>query len=473
MSSLCICIEGNPVEGSRRDIWRKLAAGWCLLLACMWLPAPVAAQGIFERLLKPGDVIQGHAKYENDCNACHKSFSKAEQPQLCLDCHKDVAEDVRTKTRFHGKSAAVANSECRHCHTDHKGRTADIVQLDRATFDHQQTRFALAGRHAAVPCAGCHAEGKKFRAAPSACVECHRKDDVHRGKLRETCADCHSDKSWKAVSAFDHGKTNFALTGGHKTVECKACHAGERYKGVPTACSDCHRERDVHKGGRGAKCESCHSTSTWGEAKFNHDTDTKFPLLGKHGAATCEACHKQPPKQVKLEPACGTCHKKDDAHKGQLGTACQNCHNESGFKIGVLFDHDKSRFPLLGRHQRAKCADCHQTKVYKDAPTACIECHRKKDQHEGRLGANCGQCHSAEKWAGAGFDHGKTRFALTGRHAQTGCYNCHKQKHVQRATLATDCYGCHKAQDRHRGAFGRNCGSCHTTSTFGVAYIRR
>ena len=188
----------------------------------------------------------------------------------------------------------------------------------------------------------------------------------------------------------------------------------------------------------------------------------------------CESCHKQPPREVKLETSCGTCHKKDDPHKGQLGAACQSCHNESGFKIGVLFDHDKTKFPLVGKHQRAQCTDCHKTKEYKEVPSACVGCHRKDDRHEGRFGANCAQCHaSSERWKGARFDHGKTRFALTGRHANVGCYNCHKQKHVQRAAVASDCHSCHKSQDRHRGAFGRNCGTCHTTSTFGVAYIKK
>lgn len=435
---------------------------------------PVSAQGVIERLIMPGELIQGHAKYEQDCANCHKSFSKAAQAQLCLDCHKDVAADVLSKSRFHGKAVAVANTDCRQCHADHKGRTADIVQLDRANFDHRQTNFALAGRHETTPCSSCHAEGKKFRTAPSACVDCHRKDDVHRGKLRETCADCHTDKGWKSTKPFDHSKTEFALTGVHKTTDCKSCHAGERYKGVPTACADCHRERDVHKGARGQKCEGCHTTEKWTVAKFDHDTQTKFALRGKHGAAPCEACHKQPPREVKLQASCGTCHKKDDVHKGQLGVDCQNCHNESGFKIGVLFDHDKTRFPLAGKHQQTKCEDCHKTKAYKDAPVACVGCHKKNDKHEGRFGPNCAQCHtSSTQWVGARFDHAKTRFALTGRHTQAGCYNCHTKKHVDRAALSTDCYSCHKTQDRHKGAFGRNCGSCHTTSTFGVAYIKR
>jgi hypothetical protein len=33
----------------------------------------------------------------------------------------------------------AATLECKQCHTDHKGRNADINQLDRETFDHDVT----------------------------------------------------------------------------------------------------------------------------------------------------------------------------------------------------------------------------------------------------------------------------------------------------------------------------------------------
>ncbi|MEQ1669782.1 MAG: hypothetical protein ABL893_02890 [Hyphomicrobium sp.] len=41
--------------------WRLIAGAWCVLLALAVLSMPAAAQGVFERLMVPGDVIQGHA----------------------------------------------------------------------------------------------------------------------------------------------------------------------------------------------------------------------------------------------------------------------------------------------------------------------------------------------------------------------------------------------------------------------------
>lgn len=451
-------------------------AGLLVALAGLTAAPPAGeAQNVLERLVMPGDLIEGHAKLEKDCNNCHKPFSKESQSRLCADCHKEVKRDIAEKRGFHGKKADAAGSECRHCHADHKGRGADIVQLDRETFDHAATSFPLAGRHAGARCDACHATGKKYRAAPSACVECHRNGDVHRGKAGNACGLCHGEESWKALKRYDHDRTSYPLTGGHRDVACKSCHAGERFKGLTTVCADCHREKDKHNGRLGAKCQTCHSTKSWSEVRFDHDKDTKFPLAGKHQPAACVACHKPPPAPQKLETGCKSCHAKEDEHKGELGANCHTCHNASGWKIGVLFDHDKARFPLKGKHADVKCGDCHKTKLYRDTPRTCIGCHKKQDgeSHQGRFGPACEKCHGETTWKKATFDHGKTGFALTGRHAGVSCYACHKQKDVQRATLPKDCYSCHQAQDRHRGAFGRDCAKCHTTQNFTTAFIRR
>ena len=60
--------------------------------------------GTLERVVMPGDVIEGHAKYENECKRCHRLFSKEAQKKLCLECHKKVSSDVREKKGYHGKS---------------------------------------------------------------------------------------------------------------------------------------------------------------------------------------------------------------------------------------------------------------------------------------------------------------------------------------------------------------------------------
>ncbi|MFQ5559536.1 MAG: cytochrome c3 family protein, partial [Nitrospinota bacterium] len=97
----------------------------------------------------PGKLNSGHARYEEDCRKCHSSFKKnAPQRLLCLDCHKKVAKDIDEKTGFHGRNSKIEQNECNHCHTEHKGRSFDIMVFDRDLFNHEITDFLLKGRHA-------------------------------------------------------------------------------------------------------------------------------------------------------------------------------------------------------------------------------------------------------------------------------------------------------------------------------------
>ncbi len=458
-----------------RDVPRRFAhfvAAFAFAILCAM---PAGAQTAVERLVMPGELTEKHAKLEQDCSNCHVPFSRERQDELCVKCHKSIAADRAGKRGMHYLRKDVTTNQCRHCHTDHKGRQENIAKFDTESFDHAATNFTLAGTHMSTSCTACHAAGKKYREAPSKCVDCHRSNDVHAGQLGADCGKCHAPEAWRQTNRFDHKATKFPLTGAHGAIPCQACHAGERYKNLPVECASCHRKQDVHKGRNGEKCADCHKTSAWRDVAFDHDVNTKFPLLGKHIETSCGKCHQQDPHRVKVEKDCLSCHKKDDVHKGELGKDCLKCHGEASWKKDTHFDHALSRFPLRGKHADAKCEACHKTKIYKDAPIACKACHEKKnaESHDGRLGANCGLCHNVTEWKNARFDHAKTRFKLIGRHEKVGCYSCHKARRQEKATLPTNCYACHKANDQHRGAFGRDCGKCHTPDSFGVAYIRK
>src|SRR5215472_5916797 len=39
-------------------------------------------------------------------------------------------------------------------------------------------------------------------------------------------------------------------------------------------------------------CQQCHTTTTWGNATFDHST-TGFPLTGAHTALQCTQCHER------------------------------------------------------------------------------------------------------------------------------------------------------------------------------------
>ncbi len=177
---------------------------WLLLcVGIIILNISTADAASLETLMMPGKLIEGHAKFEGQCIKCHEHFSKRGQSRLCLDCHKKVAADVRVHKGFHGRIRDIDSTECTLCHTEHKGRSADIVMLDKDTFEHSATDFPLKGAHIDVRCASCHKAGRKYREALSGCIDCHRNDDPHNGHLGTDCARCHTVQAWRKVE-FDH-----------------------------------------------------------------------------------------------------------------------------------------------------------------------------------------------------------------------------------------------------------------------------
>jgi hypothetical protein len=421
----------------------------------------------------PGPLIGGHAKLEGDCKNCHEPFSRRSQTRLCIACHKEIAEDRRRGVRFHGRQPEAAKAECNHCHTDHKGRTADVIQLDRETFNHAVTDFDLKGVHRTVKCDGCHLAAVKLRAAPSRCFDCHKANDPHKGRLGEQCGDCHAEEDWRHTKPFDHDKTRFPLQGAHATVGCSTCHAGERYKGIGTACAECHAIQDVHAGRYGGKCQTCHDQKKWKTSHFDHDKSTKYPLRGLHAKVKCDSCHTGDLYNDKLSTTCVPCHDKNDVHRGQLGRRCQQCHDETGWRRTIRFDHDVTRFPLIGRHAIVPCEECHRSRQFKGAPRACVNCHNDQ-HHEGRLGPNCALCHNPNGWARWRFDHDKqTQYPLTGGHRDLVCIACHTAKNLSKIVLPKECFACHSRDDAHHGSFGRACERCHTTTSFRQGVIRQ
>jgi nitrate/TMAO reductase-like tetraheme cytochrome c subunit len=165
----------------------------------------------------------------------------------------------------------------------------------------------------------------------------------------------------------------------------------------------------------------------------------KFQVTGAHLATPCESCHYQQTqwnfKGIRIE--CIECHK--NIHKNELkkellpDNNCQFCHQTESWKT-ISFDHGKTLFPLLGKHNSIKCGSCHRkienettSIIFSSLKKECETCH--KDIHYGQFKvdgiADCGRCHAFENWKPEKFDHNKTVFSLAGAHQNVECSKCH------------------------------------------------
>ncbi|NQD37265.1 cytochrome C [Permianibacter sp. IMCC34836] len=376
------------------------------------------------------------------CESCHKAGASPALPQTCVACH-------RTDDAHKGKFG----DDCASCH--------QASDWKKTRFDHGAVSgFALTGKHASASCKSCHT-GAITDPLPNTCVSCHKSDDVHQGKLGTQCQSCHRADAWKGLP-FDHSKTDFALTGAHSKASCKQCHASQLFADTQTACASCHQKNDVHKGRFGSQCQSCHDSSNWKPRGFDHGKLTGYALLGKHQPLRCEQCHSKTLTEPKLDRRCVSCHQQTDPHKGKLGANCDSCHSESSWQQ-TRFNHQLTGFPLLGQHLALSCKKCHSDALFKGTSTQCSSCHGKTDKHKGALGSRCEQCHNARDWRLADFNHDKqTRFALTGKHRQLACEQCH----VRAGQPASSCGSCHQSDDRHDGRFGSDCGRCHRSENW-------
>lgn len=406
--------------------------------------------------ISPGPLAAAHGKLEGTlrCNACHGGGGESAMTAACLDCHKEVAW---LRARRLGLHSREGRDRCASCHPDHAGSDFRLVTWDEGDstrFDHRRAGWPLDGSHVEVPCTDCHRP--ELRRSPAAalvqrsspergwvgldrsCATCH--DDAHRGELAANCLECHDTRDWKPAPKFDHDTTAYPLSGKHISTECDACHSSPRVVVRRTAGGD---PVPVYRPLRFQKCSDCHR----------------------------------------------------DPHRGALGARCEDCHETGGFtKIAKgAFDHDRTRYPLRGRHAAVACEGCHDFATAngkRPAFAACGACHA--DAHAGGATlsgrtVDCASCHDVAGFRPATFtlaQHRASRYPLEGRHQQVACAACHPKTTARTAgarlgTAGTlmrpafaRCGGCHGDDHGTQLAGGTDCRECHdlagwSPSTFG------
>jgi hypothetical protein len=477
----------------------------------------------------------------------------------CSECHNEKRDKKSTRTgdiRYFGKE-----NTCNSCHKKHdvhyfKGDWAakecnachgTKTWKSEIKFDHtRDAKYKLVGKHAQMKCAECHNPEKDKRASKynwptlekSECLACH--EDTHKTLLSPKfrggdCTQCHSQTVWK-IPKFDHGVTSYRLKGKHDETQCIDCHKQApgvaakdtkhyNWTGLSTRCLSCHKEEHYfgtkpspHLGDLNA-CSKCHTERDWKTThSFNHTSDTRFAITGKHLDVSCAKCHLPSTKAGHSEKAksvvpagnakgiyqwsdlqsktCELCHTNPHLKqftKDTLKKSCTECHTSEGWKVfpkkaDKNFNHSQTRFELTGSHQGMSCNKCHVKdgkQIFKFASQAqqfCVDCHDNQhlDQfHKDRSAQSCAECHSTTTFSKLKpFDHSRTAFTLRGAHADLKCNDCHsataksfltKPPKVKHQFLfpglgAKGCTTCH--DDYHKGQLSNECQKCHSEKSW-------
>jgi len=385
------------------------------------------------------DVHRG--ALDQDCTKCHDAgewkvtpgFDHDTTAYPLADKHRDVTCDkchlhARLSPKSDGRGhlipvyTPVTHASCADCHQDvHQGQfgptctkchtTRGFKLIDRSSFDHDQTRYPLRGKHAGVKCADCH---QNFSTALlkkplfQSCGACHK--DAHNrtatlaGKVVD-CEKCHSVSGFapSTLTVDQHRNTKYALEGKHVTVRCAACHRKDSGAAAATKwgaamvvlrpaftkCADCHA--DDHGGQLAARpnrgeCADCHRVTGWKPSTFDRPAHARLKLAldGRHGEVDCRACHGAKRKDLPPltaaalgkatflfkvpELECTACHV--DPHRGRFAAGgprakdqgCLACHDARTFRPSTadVAAHAEFGFVLEGAHRATACIACHE-----------------------------------------------------------------------------------------------------------------
>ena len=194
----------------------------------------------------------------------------------------------------------------------------------------------------ATDCFACHSP--MLGVSADRCVTCHKVADIglrttkgvpivkksgtipfHQSLTKAACVDCHTDHSGPKLVQSRKQSFSHALLRPDVRGQCSTCHAAPKTKFHADA---------------GKKCATCHTSTAWKPATFDHNR--YFALTGPHKAScstchaggdtsryTCYGCHEHQPAQILAEHAeegirnitnCVRCHRSaSDEGGGERG----------------------------------------------------------------------------------------------------------------------------------------------------------
>lgn len=275
---------------------------------------------------------------------------------------------------------------------------------------------------------------------------------------------------------FDHFTTGFPLAGGHRAVECDACHTAGQFRGTPRECASCHNlltntgavvKNSAHIQ-TSNDCALCHSTLSWDDVRrVNH-----MAVLGD-----CNSCHYTgsnsggPPGDTSHSANsmdCISCHRTStwlSVHFRHTGGTCTNCHSPPPTTGGFA----ARPAPNTPAHSNGgfTCEECHTTHNWLFSHSTvirpCSGCHLVVGNLNGIRSrptgdihdlipatTECNACHSTRVWIPAEYFHTVTYYTTKmTRHRRAACQDCHSSGYTSAGTYASP------------GGYAQSCSGCH------------
>lgn len=460
-----------------------------------------------------------HVPTTSQCDTCHSSGYSAWAPGVmnhaastgpqtagnCATCHSGafVSMNAQVKPATHVNTSA-------QCDTCHKSTTSWAT----ASFAHDASTIGN--------CSNCHnnvaATGKPPSHIPTTaqCSACHNNYISFRPAVMAhigtsgpvavgNCSTCHNG-NYAVVNALAKPAAHIPTTS-----QCDTCHtlgytawspSVMNHAGMAGQCSLCHGGAYVSQNAQTktathvattAQCDTCHSSTTsWGNASFNHTAATP-PVAGR-----CATCHNgtaalgKPTNHIPTTAQCDVCHSNFTAfnpgvmsHTGTTGPVaagnCISCH--SGTYIAV--NAQAKGVTHIATTQ--SCDVCHTTAAWTPVsfshtgvlPGTCATCHNGttalgKPANHIPTTAQCDACHSNfTAFAPGVMNHSATSGPL----AAGNCATCHsgtfvsvnaQVKPATHVSTTAQCDTCHNsttswatAAFAHDASAIGNCSTCH------------
>ncbi|MBI4849735.1 MAG: cytochrome c3 family protein [Nitrospirae bacterium] len=388
---------------------------------------------------------------------------KANIPDLCYDCHKELKKDLSAKyvhflfkdgkcitchnshvSTIKGLMNDDINSICLSCHENlrdliRKGIVHPALKESSCTGCHNahssEYNYILIGEEKTL-CRNCHEKLKEQFEKPHACVpfkegkcsECHNSHaSTEEGLLlsssNKLCQKCHPPRCRA-------GEVSISTM--VKDSDCTSCHTGHssRTKGLPGPYG--HTDFLIRN------CEKCHNPIT-----ANAKITTRL-----EGQALCFSCHKKEDSKYKyidndvhvknVKNPCNICHDYHGSRKKNLTKnekkICNGCHESTEKRTASMEKALKTVrcAPVRDR----KCFECHipmhsdRPFNYRDAEDLmCARCHESQHKITHPIGATvidprngkpvtCTSCHSMHS--------AMAEFLLTADRNRALCVQCHK-----------------------------------------------